>query len=403
MDHSPEAVDRLLTRRVAQVVEHEALRQMLLTTDRPMRIKLGFDPTSPDLHLGHGVVLERLRGFQDLGHLAVLVVGDTTAQLGDPSERNVTRPMLTADQVRANAQTYLDQFFRVVDEQRTEVRWQSEWFGGFGLADVVRLMSRFTVARMIERDTFALRLAAGAPIAMHETLYPLLQAHDSVAVEADVELGGTDQTFNLLVGRDIQRDAGQAPQQILTCELLVGLDGEKKMSKSLGNAIGLTDPPYEQYARAMSISDELMPNWAALVTRWEDAEITAFAAELAGGSVHPKLAKQRLAAEIVSRWHGDAAASAAAARWQEEVSAGEAAADTPDHSISAGPAGLDLLDLLVGAGLARSRGEARRLVGQGGVRLDGVVLADEQQRFQVGDQHELRVGKRSAARVTLTD
>ncbi len=402
MDHSAEAVDRLLTRRVAQVVERDALRQMLLTSNRPLRIKLGFDPTSPDLHLGHGVVLERLRSFQDLGHLAVLVVGDTTAQLGDPSERNITRPMLTPDQVRANAQTYLDQFFRVVDEQRTEVRWQSEWFGAFGLGDVVRLMSRFTVARMIERDTFAVRLAAGAPIAMHETLYPLLQAYDSVAVEADVELGGTDQTFNLLVGRDIQRDAGQSPQQILTCALLVGLDGEKKMSKSLGNAIGLTDPPYEQYARAMSISDQLMTNWAELVTRWGEAEIAGFTAELANGSVHPKVAKQRLATEIVSRWHGDAAASVAAARWDEEVSAGETAADAPEHTIATGSSGMDLLDLLVGAGLARSRGEARRAVGQGGVRLDGVVIGDERQRFQAGDQHELRVGKRSAARVILT-
>ena len=302
-----------------------------------------------------------------------------------------------------NARTFAAQVFRILDEARTVIRYNSEWLGPMGFEDVLRLASRHTVARMLERDDFRQRYTSGSSISIHELLYPLTQAYDSVALKSDVELGGTDQTFNLLVGRDIQRDAGQAPQQILTCELLVGLDGEKKMSKSLGNAIGLTDPPYEQYARAMSISDELMPNWAGLVTRWEDAEITAFATELAGGSVHPKLAKQRLAAEIVSRWHGDAAAAEAASRWQDEVSAGEAAADTPDHSISASPAGLDLLDLLVGAGLARSRGEARRLVGQGGVRLDGVVLADERQRFQAGDQHELRVGKRSAARVTLTD
>jgi len=291
MDHRPEAVDALLTRRVAQVVERDELRRLLLTTERPLRVKLGFDPTSPDLHIGHGVVLERLRGFQDLGHLAVLVVGDTTAQLGDPSERNVTRPMLSPDQVQANARTYLDQFFQVVDPEHTEVRWQSEWFGTFGLGDVVRLMSRYTLARMMERDTFAKRLAEGAPIALHETLYPLLQAYDSVAVEADVELGGTDQTFNLLVGRDIQRDAGQTPQNILTCELLVGVDGVAKMSKSLGNAIGLTDPPYEQYARTMSISDALMPNWASLVTRWDEAAMAQAKKEI---EKHLEIVEQQL-------------------------------------------------------------------------------------------------------------
>ncbi|MGH2488980.1 MAG: tyrosine--tRNA ligase, partial [Candidatus Limnocylindria bacterium] len=256
------AIDELLNRRVAQVVERETLRRMLHETDRPLRIKLGVDPTSPDLHIGHGVPFERLRAFQDLGHLPVLVVGDTTAQIGDPSDRNATRPMLSADEVRANAETYLAQFGLIVDPARTEVRWQSEWFDTFGLREVFALLSRFTLARMIERDTFAKRLAEGAPVSMHETLYPLLQAYDSVAVQADVELGGTDQTFNLLVGRDVQRDFGQPPQQIMTCELLVGTDGVQKMSKSLGNAIGLTDPPYQQYAQTMSIPDSLLPNWA---------------------------------------------------------------------------------------------------------------------------------------------
>jgi len=402
MDHRPEAVDALLTRRVAQVVERDELRRLLLTTERPLRVKLGFDPTSPDLHIGHGVVLERLRGFQDLGHLAVLVVGDTTAQLGDPSERNVTRPMLSPDQVQANARTYLDQFFQVVDPEHTEVRWQSEWFGTFGLGDVVRLMSRYTLARMMERDTFAKRLAEGAPIALHETLYPLLQAYDSVAVEADVELGGTDQTFNLLVGRDIQRDAGQTPQNILTCELLVGVDGVAKMSKSLGNAIGLTDPPYEQYARTMSISDALMPNWASLVTRWDEAAIAAFGTELATDSLHPKAAKQRLAAEIVSRWHGPEAAKAAAAQWEAQVVGGDVGATLRELATPAGPEGIDLLDLLMAADLAPSRGEARRLLAQGGVRIDGVVASDAHVRFAAGDTHEFRVGKRFGARVTIT-
>jgi tyrosyl-tRNA synthetase len=348
------------------------------------------------------VVLERLRAFQDLGHTAVLVVGDTTAQIGDPSERNSTRPILSSDEVRANADTYLAQFHRVVDEARTEVRWQSEWFDTFGLREIFALMSRFTLARMIERDTFAKRLAEGAPVSMHETLYPLLQAYDSVAVQADVELGGTDQTFNLLVGRDVQRDFGQPPQQILTCELLVGIDGVAKMSKSLGNAIGLTDPPYEQYARTMSISDALLPNWARLVTRWNDAEAEAFLADLAADRIHPKAAKQRLARDIVSRWHSEVAAAEAEARWEQEVSGGQVGAEMEETTVTVPLAGISLPDLLVAAGLASSRSVGRRLVRQGGVRVDGEVQTDELRMFAAGTDHEVRVGKRQAGRVRLT-
>lgn len=394
------AIDQLLTRRVAQVVERDALRE-LLAGSRPLRVKLGFDPTSPDLHIGHGVVLERLRGFQDLGHTAVLVVGDTTAQIGDPSERNATRPMLSADDVRANAETYLAQFRRVVDPVRTEVRWQSEWFDPFGLRDVFSLMSRFTLARMIERDTFAKRLAEGAPVSMHETLYPLLQAYDSVAVEADVELGGTDQTFNLLVGRDVQRDFGQAPQQILTCELLVGIDGVQKMSKSLGNAIGLTDAPYDQYARAMNIPDVLLPSWARLVTRWTDPEADAFVSDLEADQIHPKLAKQQLAREVVSRWHSEEAAAEAEERWEREVSTGEGVSEIAAVTLNVPLAGIGLMDLLVAAELAVSRGAARRLVQQGGVRVDGQVQTEELRTFGAGEEHEIRVGKRQAAQVRL--
>jgi tyrosyl-tRNA synthetase len=395
------ATDELLTRRVVQVVERDALRN-LLDGDRPLRVKLGFDPTSPDLHIGHGVVLERLRAFQDLGHTAVLVVGDTTAQIGDPSERNATRPLLTAEEVRHNAETYLAQFHRVVDPARTEVRWQSEWFDAFGLRDVFALLSRFTLARMIERDTFAKRLTEGAPVSMHETLYPLLQAYDSVAVEADVELGGTDQTFNLLVGRDVQRDFGQPPQQIMTCALLVGIDGTHKMSKSLGNAIGLTDEPYDQYARTMSIPDTLLPNWARLVTRWADAEADAFVADLEGDDLHPKAAKQALAREVVSRWHSGEAAAAAEERWEREVGGGAGVSDPEEVTVSVPLAGISLPDLLVAAGLASSRSVGRRLVRQRGVRVDGEVQADEGRMFAAGMTHELRVGKRSAARVVLT-
>jgi tyrosyl-tRNA synthetase len=394
------AADALLSHRVAQVVERDELRRMLLSTDRPLRVKFGVDPTSPDLHIGHGVPFERLRTFQDLGHLPVLVVGDTTAQIGDPSERNSTRPMLSPEQVRANAETYLAQFGLIVDPARTEVRWQSEWFGQFGLADIFKLMSGFTLARMIERDTFAKRLAEGSPVSMHETLYPLLQAYDSVAVQADVELGGTDQTFNLLVGRDVQRDHGQTPQQIMTVELLVGTDGVQKMSKSLGNAIGLTDPPYEQYARAMSIPDELMDNWTHLVTRWTDAEADALVASVASGETHPKAAKQRLAREIVARWHGDEAADAAEAEWERRVVQGDVTAEAV-IAFAIPPDGIDLPDLVVGTGLAASRSEVRRLVRQGGVRIDGKVETNELRRFSADGAVEIRVGKRKAAHVEL--
>jgi tyrosyl-tRNA synthetase len=258
-------------------------------------------------------------------------------------------------------------------------------------------MSKLTVARMIERDTFAKRLASGEPISMHETLYPFLQAYDSVAVEADLEMGGTDPTFNLLVGRDIQRDYGQPPQQILTCELLVGTDGSAKMSKSLGNAIGLTDAPYDQYARAMSIPDALMDNWAHLVTRWSDAEADAFVASVASGELHAKTAKQRLAREIVSRWHSDADADAAAAEWERVIGRGEGVADLPEVSVPAG----DYVSVLVASGLSSSNSEARRLIAQGGVRRDGEVVTDSERSVATGETFELRVGKRRGARVIV--
>ncbi|HEY8922683.1 MAG TPA: tyrosine--tRNA ligase [Candidatus Limnocylindria bacterium] len=403
IDKREAAVDALLSNRVAQVVEHDELRRLLLAGDRPLRVKFGVDPTSPDLHIGHGVPFERLRAFQDLGHLPVLVVGDTTAQIGDPSERNSTRPMLTADQVRANAETYLAQFGLIVDPERTEVRWQSEWFGRFGLGDVFKLLSDFTLARIIERDTFAKRLKDGIPISMHETLYPLLQAYDSVAVQADVELGGTDQTFNLLVGRDLLRDHGQAPQQIMTVELLVGTDGVQKMSKSLGNAIGLTDAPYEQYAKTMSIPDELMDNWAHLVTRWTNAEADSLVAALSAGEIHPKAAKQRLAREIVSRWHGEGAAESAAEEWERAIGRGEGITDIATIDLAAPDGQLSLIQIMTMSGLAGSNTQVRNLVRQGGVRLNGEVVASPDiPTFAPGDQPEIRVGKRVGKRIRVT-
>ena len=397
-----QAIERLLTRRVVDAIERDALRRML-QGDRPLRVKLGLDPSAPDLHIGHAVVLDLLRGFQELGHTAVLIVGDTTAQIGDPSGRNVTRPMLTADEVTANAETYLAQFFRVLDAGRSEVRRQSEWFGRFGLHDVMELTSRFTLARMIERDTFAKRLAEGAPIAMHETLYPLLQAYDSVAVEADVELGGTDQTFNLLVGREIQRDYGQPPQQVMTTELLVGTDGAQKMSKSLGNAVDLTDSPYEQYAKTMSIPDELMESWFRLATQMPDEDRRELLAAVASGALHAKAAKQRLAREIVARWHSRDAARAAEGDWERRVAHGEGDATTGVVVVRAPASGVDLPEIVMATGSARSRGEARRLIRQSGVRIDGAAVTDETRLLPAGTEFQLRVGKRHAARVRVEE
>lgn len=394
-------MERLLTGRVAEVIERPELER-LLGGERPLRVKLGLDPSAPDLHIGHAVVLDALRSFQDLGHTAVLIVGDTTGQIGDPSGRNVTRPILSAEQVARNAETYLAQFYRIVDPTRTEVRWQSEWFGTFGLREVMTLLGKFTLARMIERDTFAKRLAEGSPVSMHETLYPLLQAYDSVAVLADVELGGTDQTFNLLVGREIQREFGQPPQQIMTFELLVGTDGAQKMSKSLGNAIGLTDPPFAQYAATMSIPDEAMAEWFRLATQLPDAERDTLLSAVESGELHAKSAKQRLAREIVARWHSPDAALAAQDEWERTVARGEGPDEIREVTLAAGPEGISMTDLLVAAGLASSRSEARRLVRQGGVRLDRTVVDDEHRRVEPGADHELRVGRRQAAQVRIT-
>lgn len=293
----------LLRRGVAEViVESELLK--LLESGKPLRLKQGFDPSCPDIHLGHVVGLRKLSQFQKLGHRVVLIVGDWTAQIGDPSGASATRNMLSAEEVQANAKTYMEQFFRVVDKDKTEVRWQSEWFGKYGLEDVIKLTSKFTVAQFLAREDFAKRYSAGRPIAITELLYPLLQAYDSVAIEADVEFGGTDQKFNCLVGRELQQMMGQRPQQVFMVPLLIGTDGSQKMSKSLGNYIGVDEPPNEIYGKVMSIPDSLIIDYLELVTDVSDEEITNYREQIAQQSINPMVIKKRLAEEIVTQFHG---------------------------------------------------------------------------------------------------
>ncbi|MEC5399383.1 tyrosine--tRNA ligase [Uliginosibacterium sp. H1] len=369
-----------------------------LKKGQPLRVKLGMDPTAPDLHLGHTVVMNKLRHFQDLGHQVLFLIGDFTAQIGDPSGKNATRPPLTAEQVRANAQTYADQVFKILDPARTEVVFNSTWMNELGSAGMIRLASQYTVARMLERDDFAKRFAGNQPIAIHEFLYPLAQGYDSVALKADVELGGTDQKFNLLVGRHLQQQAGQVPQTILTMPLLEGLDGVNKMSKSLGNYVGITDPANDMFGKLMSISDTLMWRYYDLLSFRPAAEIAGFKAEIAAGR-NPRDLKVALAQEIVARFHSQAAAEAALADFQNR-SRGGIPDEIPELTLAAG-AGIAAPALLKAAGLTASTSEAIRMIDQGGVRADGEKLSDKGRIFNAGTTVVLQVGKRKFARVTL--
>jgi tyrosyl-tRNA synthetase len=395
----------LLLSGAAAVIPEEEL-EAKLSAGRALRVKLGIDPSAPDLHLGHAVVLRKLRVFQDLGHTAVLIVGDFTGRVGDPAGQSETRPMLTPDQLEANATTYLEQVGRVLDLDRAEIRRNSEWLAGLTFADVARLASTQTVARLLERDDFAGRYRAGRPISLVEFLYPLMQGYDSVAVEADVEMGGTDQTFNLLVGRDIQRVHAVEPQVAFTMPLLPGTDGARKMSKSFGNHVGLTEPPEEQFGKVMSIPDDVMVIWLRLCTDLEPAEVDAIERGLADGSLHPAEQKRRLAREVVRLYHGQDAAVAAEGRFDQVHREHEIPDDVPEASIPAGIEGGDggriwLPRLLHEMGLASSNSEARRLVEQKGVRLDGEIVENPEREF---DRAELRgrvlqVGRRRFLRL----
>jgi tyrosyl-tRNA synthetase len=363
----------------------------------PLRIKLGLDPTAPDLHLGHTVVLNKMRQLQDLGHQVIFLIGDFTSMIGDPSGRNATRPPLTKEQVEQNAMTYFKQASLVLDPAKTEIRYNSEWCDPLGARGMIQLASRYTVARMMERDDFTKRFKNGTPIAVHEFLYPLMQGYDSVALKSDLELGGTDQKFNLLVGRELQKDYGQEPQCILTMPLLEGLDGVEKMSKSKNNYIGITEPGNTMFAKIMSISDEMMWKYFNLLSFRSIADVAALKAEVAGGR-NPRDAKVAIAQEIVARFHSQQAAEDALADFVNR-SKGGIPDDIPEVALGGAPLGV--AQLLKQANLCASTSEAMRMVEQGGVRLDGTVISDKGLQLQAGT-FVLQVGKRKFARVTLS-
>lgn len=370
-------------------------------TGELLRCKLGLDPTAPDIHIGHTVVLNKLRQLQDLGHTVIFLVGDFTAAIGDPSGRNTTRPPLTREQIEANAQTYLNQAGMVLDLDKTEVRYNSEWSNALGATGLIQLASRYTLARLLERDDFAKRFKEELPIAMHELLYPLMQGYDSVALKADLELGGSDQRFNLLVGRELQRQYGQEPQCILTMPLLVGLDGVQKMSKSKKNYIGITDPANDMFGKVMSITDDLMWNWYDLLSLRSNAEIAQLKKECAEGR-NPRDAKVLLAREIIERFHDKAAADAAEAEFNARFQKGAVPNDIKDVTVAAPTGEIGIMQLIKAAGLAPSNAEAGRNIDQGGVRIDGESVRDRTLKIQAGAEFVLQVGKRRWARVKVT-
>ena len=387
-------VDTLL---IESEFEQKLARSM--ATGVPLRCKLGLDPTAPDIHIGHTVVLNKLRQLQDLGHTVIFLIGDFTAAIGDPSGRNVTRPPLSREQIEINAKTYWDQAYLILDPEKTEIRYNSEWCDKLSASDMIKLASRYTLARLLERDDFAKRYAENAPIAMHELLYPLMQGYDSVALKADLELGGSDQRFNLLVGRELQRQYDQDAQCILTMPLLVGLDGVNKMSKSKHNYIGITDAPNDMFGKVMSISDDLMWNWYDLLSMKSNEEIAQLKQECAEGR-NPRDAKVLLAKEIVARFHSEEAANAAEAEFNNRFRAGAAPSDMPEVTVAAAEGEIGLGKLLKEAGLAPSVGEANRNIDQGGVRIDGEKVTDRAFKMKLGT-YTIQVGKRKWAKVTV--
>ncbi|AOX62703.1 MULTISPECIES: tyrosine--tRNA ligase [unclassified Stenotrophomonas] len=391
----------LIGRGADEILKSDELRQRL-ESGRPLRVKAGFDPTAPDLHLGHTVLLNKLRQFQDLGHQVIFLIGDFTGMIGDPSGKNVTRKPLTKEDVLANARTYEDQVFKVLDREKTEVRFNSEWFGKMAAADMIRLAGQHTVARMLERDDFAKRYAAQQSIALHEFLYPLVQGYDSVALEADVELGGTDQKFNLLMGRGLQEHYGQKPQIVLTMPLLEGLDGVAKMSKSLNNYIGISEPAIDIVTKTMKIGDDLMWRWIELLSfDISQAEAKALREQVEAGGLNPREVKLRLARELTTRFHDAAAAEQAIAGWNAAVTGQGDVTLLPLQEVAIPAEGLRIGALLTAAGLTPSNSEASRKLKERAVKVDGEVVEDAQQVFAPGFEGLLQVGKRTFARVLL--
>jgi tyrosyl-tRNA synthetase len=405
----------ILKRGVAEIIVEEELVR-LLASGKKLRLKMGFDPSRPDIHLGHVVGMRKLRQLQELGHQVVLIVGDWTAQIGDPSGMSQTRSMLSAEEVRANAETYMQQFFKVVDKEKTETRWQSEWFGKFDLADVIRLTSKFTVAQLLAREDFSKRYAAGRPIAITELLYPLLQAYDSVAIKADVEFGGIDQKFNCLMGRELQQMIGQPRQQVFLMHLLVGTDGQQKMSKSLGNYVAITDTPEDMYGKVMSIPDDLLMDYFELLTDVPDKDLAEFKQQLSAQSVNPMMLKKLLALEIVAQFHSANAARDAEANFEEEVQKRGVPKTIPVAPIEYVRNGLvreglvsenyqfsDQGDYVTASGVAyvlglvSSLSEGKRFVRQGAVEIDGEKLREDRMKLESG--RTIRFGKRRWHRI----
>jgi tyrosyl-tRNA synthetase len=393
-------LERIFDRTVAEVIVREELEDKL-RSGRKLRLKMGLDPSKPNLHIGHAIGLRKMRQFQDLGHTVVLIVGDWTAQIGDPSGRDESRSMLSPEHVQRNAETYMQQFFILVDRSRTEIRWQSEWFGKFTLADVFNLTSRFTMAQMMAHETFRRRWEEGRPLTLMELMYPTLQAYDSVAIDADVEFGGMDQKFNILAGRELQSSLGLPPQDVFLVPLLPGTDG-RKMSKSFGNTIDLTDPPEQMYGRAMSIADDMLVQYLTLVSVVPDDELKEIRQQLAQGAVNPRDVKMHLARDIVQQFHGEEAAREAEVEFVRVFQRGQLPSEIPTYTPPEW-APIGIIDLLRDAGLTKSASEARRLVAQGGVRIDGDRVEDIEFVVQPQEDMIIRVGKRRFRKIVRGD
>ncbi len=386
---------QLLSRGVLEILPHGSLEAKLkqaAVEGRPLRVKAGFDPTAPDLHLGHTVLLEKLRQFQVCGHQVVFLIGDFTGMIGDPTGKNETRPPLTHEEVLVNAETYKEQVFKILDPSQTEVRFNSEWLHNLTAADMVRIAAKATVARMLERDDFEKRYKGGQSIAIHEFLYPLMQGYDSVALDADVELGGNDQKFNLLMGRQLQEAYGKAPQVVLTMPLLEGLDGVNKMSKSLGNYVGVAEPAREQFGKLMSVSDELMLRYYELLTGIDLDYVKG---------MHPMEAKKQLAATIVERFHGEGSGDGARAGFEAQFAKGETPEDVPEAELAAEEGGLWIVKALSDTGLTASNGEAMRMIKQNALSIDGEKMNDKDFRLPAGGTYLLKLGKRKFVRLTV--